>query len=155
MYRYHCLNCGHVYNPYLWDLEQEVEAWVDFDNISEDRLCPVCWENKDNFIEIVPSINEVFDINNLIPQEEQHIPFYTEKNGKIIVNIWTEDEPYTQDEDHFIEFVWVYDEYGEEIDIINFPDISKDIEFELADENYEVRASCSLHGVWKGIKIES
>ena len=154
MYKYHCTNCSYQYNPYFGDEEQWIESWTDFWDIPEDRYCPVCNEWKDNFIEVKENILEASSFENLLPQEERHIPFYQETVSKLLVTIGTEDEPFIHDEDHFIEFVWVYDENWELLEIIDFPDTDNDIEFELPDtEEYEVRASCSLHWVWKWIKL--
>lgn len=154
MYKYHCTNCSYIYNPYFWDEEQEINPWTDFEEISEDWSCPVCSEWKENFIEVKENILEATNLSDLLPQEERHIPFYKETDSKLIVTIGTEDEPFVQDDKHFIEYVWVYDDYGELIEIIDFPSTDDVIEFELSnDEDYEVRASCSLHWVWRWIKL--
>ncbi len=151
--KYTCTNCRYVYNPYFWDEEQEIEAWTDFFAISEDRLCPVCGSVKDDFIELIQEVNEPWNIDDMIPQEEQHIPFYKIENDKVIITIWTEDEPFVKDDVHFVEYVWIYDEYWELIDWIDFPDTDNDIIMDLPDEEFEVRASCSLHWIWKWINI--
>lgn len=155
MQKYSCINCRCVYNPYLWDEEQDIEAWTDFSLIDIDRLCPVCSWDKDDFMEMDENINIPWKLEDLLPQEEQHTPFYSEKDWKLIVKIWTEDEVFVQDDVHFVEYIWIYDEFWEEIDIKDFPNIDEEIEFELPSEDYEVRMSCTQHWVWKGIKIDN
>lgn len=153
MLKYLCTNCRYIYNPYMWDEEQEIDAWTDFSLIHEDWFCPVCSWLKDDFIELVDQINIPWRIDELLPQEEQHTPFYREEWDKLFVRIGTEDEQFVQDDVHFVEYIWIYDEYWEEIDRRDFPDIEEEIEFELPNEDYEVRSSCTLHWVWEWIKI--
>lgn len=153
MNKFFCTNCRYVYNPYLWDEEQDILAWTDFFSLEDSFVCPVCSSSKDEFIEMMQKPNEPWRLGELLPQEEAHIPFYRIEWDRIIVSVGTEDEPFIQDEDHFIEYIWLYDSYGDEIERIDFPDIKNEIEFEMVDEDFEIRASCSIHWVWKWIEI--
>ena len=150
-----CTSCRYIYNPYIWDEEQEIEPWVDFSMIPDYWQCPSCWADKDEFIELIMPINEISDIENMIPQEESHCPFYRIDWDNIFVRIGTEDEPYVQDDVHFVEFVWLYDENGEELDICILPDTDEEIRFSNPWEPFEIRSSCSLHWIWKWIYINN
>ncbi|EKE29119.1 MAG: acyl-CoA dehydrogenase protein [uncultured bacterium (gcode 4)] len=153
MLKYHCTNCWYVYNPYIWDPEQEAEPGTDFESLNEDWLCPVCAEWKDFFVELAQSVHEISDIEDLLPQEETHVPFYTEEDGKLLVEMWTEDNPFVQDDVHFVEYIGVFDENWDPFEIIDMPNLENwPLVFELPDyEFWELRASCSLHWVWKGM----
>ena len=154
MYKYHCTNCGYVYNPYIWDIEQEVESWTDFEVIWEDWTCPVCWEWKDGFVEIIEKVHEISDLNDMLSQEEQHTPFWHVKNGKLLVEVWTEDECFVQDDVHFVEYIWVFDDSWDMIEVKDMPNIDEwPIEFVYPDyDDWEVRLSCSLHWSWRWIE---
>lgn len=153
MQKYLCTDCRYIYNPYLWDEEQEIEAWVEFYSIDENWTCPICGSPKDLFIEYEQGINIISQEDNLIPQEEAHIPFYKEENNKVIIQVWTEDEPYVQDDVHFVEYIWIYDLDWELLDIIDFPDIENEIEFEIPEDDYIIRMSCSEHWIWQWLKL--
>ncbi len=154
MYKYCCTNCGYVYNPFLWDIEQEIPAKTFFEDLDIRYYCPSCGEDKNSFYPISETIQEIDDIDNISTMEEIHIPFFYEKKGKLIINIWSEDYPFLEDENHFIEYVWIFDEDWEEIAIEILPDTNKEIIFNIEDlDYYEVRSSCNLHWVWKWIKL--
>ncbi len=154
MYKYCCTNCGYVYNPFIWDIEQDIPPKTFFENIDITYYCPSCWEDKDSFYPISETVQEVDDLDNIGNIEEMHIPFFYEKNDQIIINIWSEDFPFSEDENHFIEYVWIFDEDWEELAIEVLPDISKEIIINIENlDYYEVRASCNLHWVWKWIKL--
>ncbi len=153
MLRYHCTNCSYIYNPYMWDEESSIDPWTDFSDVGEFWVCPICWWSKDDFVEIKEHINEISNPDDLFPEEERHIPFYTEmEDGKVNITIWSEDEPFVQDDVHYVEYVWLFDDDGWVIDIANFPDNEVTLDSFWVEE-YEVRASCSMHWVWKWIKL--
>lgn len=157
MLKYHCTNCSYVYSPYIWDLENDIEPITFFEDLDENWICPTCHESKDAFIEIKENLQEISNINDILPQEETHVPFYSIKNNKILVNVWTEDNPFLWDENHFVEYVWIFDENGDVIDIKYLPDFEEleYLEFDLPDEDFfEIRSSCNLHWVWKGINVK-
>jgi rubredoxin len=154
MYKYHCTNCSYVYNPYIGEEEQWIDPWTDFDDIDENWHCPSCNEPKDSFIELMETIHESSNIDDLFPQEESHIPFYWESDNRLFVRIWSEDEIFVQDDVHFVEYIWIYDDSWDVLDIKDFPNSDEVTEFEIPDnDDYEVRASCTLHWVWRWIKI--
>lgn len=154
MQKFHCTNCSYVYNPFLWDEESEVESWTAFDELHDNWHCPVCSENKEFFVEIPENIHDFKKFEELLPEEIRHTPFYYEKDWKIIISIWTEDESFSQDEVHFIEYVGLFYNDWEIIDYIKLPENLDEIIFDLDNiDEYEVRASCSLHWVWRWVRF--
>lgn len=154
MLKFHCTNCSYIYNPYFWDPEKEIDPPMDFYDLPETWTCPWCYGVKDDFIEIDSKVIEPSTIENMLPEEERHMPFYFERDWSVVVKIWTEDEQFEESEDHFIEFVWIYDEDFIEIDRKDLPDITEEIIFDIPDcDVYEVRASCSMHWIWRWVFI--
>ncbi len=47
--RYKCLVCGHIYDPAIGDLEHNIPAGTDFDDLPDDWKCPVCGTDKYSF----------------------------------------------------------------------------------------------------------
>lgn len=97
-------------------------------------------------------MNEPFDTEDPSEAELCHIPFYAIENDGIRVRIGDEDSPHPNEGDHFIEWVALFDENGETIDVRYRPDPEESIFFDTVtgDDFFEIRACCSLHGVWKG-----
>ena len=48
---YVCELCGYEYNPKTGDPDNGIEAGTDFEDISEDWLCPLCGAGKEDFTE--------------------------------------------------------------------------------------------------------
>lgn len=46
-----CNGCGYVYDPAIGDEENDVEPGTLFNKLPEDWICPLCGEEKDQFIE--------------------------------------------------------------------------------------------------------
>jgi len=157
MLKYHCMNCSYIYSPYIWDPENNIEPVTFFEDLDEFWFCPSCHSNKDEFIEIKENIQELTNSLNIIPQEETHIPFYKIMKDKIIVRVWSEEEPFPIDDNHFIEYVGIFDENDDIIDIKYLPNFEENnyIEFDLPDDDFfEIRSSCNIHWIWKWIKSE-
>ena len=58
---------------------------------------------------------------------------------------------HSQDRDHMIEWIEVRDEYGEVVDRVYFG-ISDEVTASFSidtEDDFEVYASCSEHGIWK------
>lgn len=156
MFKYHCTNCSYVYSPYIWDVENNIEPVTLFEDIEEFWSCPSCCASKDEFVEIKENIQELTNNLNIIPEEETHIPFYRVVDDKIFIRVWSEEEPFLWDDNHFIEYVWIFDEGNDIIDIKYLPDFEENefVEFDLPDDIFEIRASCNIHWVWKWINME-
>ena len=52
MKKYKCVVCGYIYDPELGDPEGDIEPGIDFNNLPNDYICPVCGAGKDEFIEV-------------------------------------------------------------------------------------------------------
>lgn len=151
MQKFTCTCCFYIYNPFIW--EENIPPGIPFNDLEESWICPQCGEEKENFIESLINIQEVSQFWKITDQESSHIPFYKEKENKIIIQIGTTNNPHEIEENHFIEYVGLFEIDGEIIDIKIQPE-ENIVVFDnpLLDE-YEVRLSCNIHGVWRGIKI--
>lgn len=151
MQKFTCTACSYIYNPFIG--EEDIPPWTAFENLDESWICPQCGEEKDGFIETPVNIQELSHKGAITEQESSHIPFYTEQWEKIIIQIGTTDNPHEIEENHFIEYVWLFETDGEIIELKLQPEEGVII-FENPQINeYEVRLSCNIHGVWRGIKI--
>ncbi len=151
MQKYTCTSCSYIYNPFIW--EEDIIPGTDFETLAEDWVCPHCGDIKESFIEAPTHIQEASSINMITEEELSHIPFYKEQWDQIIVHIGSPDTPHEIEENHFIEYIGLFETDGEIIDMCTLPEESV-IFFENPWlEDYEVRLSCNIHGVWRGIKI--
>lgn len=150
MQKFTCTSCSYIYNPFIW--EEDISAGTSFENLPESWKCPHCGEDMDGFIETPINIQELSGKSHT-EEEASHIPFYHEQWDSIIIRIGTPDNPHEIEENHFIEYVGLFETDGEIIELKLQPE-EDTIVFEnpWLDE-YEVRLSCNIHGVWRGIKI--
>lgn len=152
MQKYTCTACSYTYNPFIW--EENIPPGTAFEDLDESWICPHCGEEKDAFLETPANIQEPSDLRTMTDREASHIPFYREKNGNIIIQIGSDDHPHEVEENHFIEFVGLFETTGEIIELKIQPEEST-VVFENPElDEYEVRLSCNLHGVWRGVKIK-
>jgi rubredoxin len=47
--KYICSNCGYIYDPLVGDGEHGVPPGTEFEQLSDDWVCPVCYQNKSYF----------------------------------------------------------------------------------------------------------
>jgi rubredoxin len=151
MQKFTCTLCFYVYNPFVW--EEDILCGTEFEDLAESWSCPHCGGEKDNFIETPIYIQELSSTRKISEQESSHIPFYKEQWEKIIVQIGTNDNPHEIEENHFIEYVGLYEIDGDPIELKIQPEESIIIFENPGYEEYEVRLSCNIHGVWRGVKI--
>lgn len=52
MKKYKCVICGYIYDPELGDNDGGIEPGVEFGNLPNDYICPICGASKDEFLEI-------------------------------------------------------------------------------------------------------
>lgn len=153
MQKYTCSECSYIYNPFIG--EENIAPGTFFEDIDDEWQCPQCGENKDQFTETIENIQDISPKWMLTEQELSHIAFYREENNSIIVQIGTEDSPHEIEENHFIEYVWLFETDGTIIEIRSQPE-EPIIIFENPDlDEYEVRLSCNIHGVWRGVKANT
>lgn len=151
MQKFTCTSCSYIYNPFIW--EEDIPPLTAFEYLNESWICPHCWEKKDNFIETPINIQELSQWKWITEQESSHIPFYKEQDNRIIIQIGPTDNPHEIEENHFIEYVGLFEMDGEIIELQLQPE-ENIITFKNPEvDEYEVRLSCNIHGVWRGIKI--
>lgn len=146
-----CTACSYIYNPFIW--EEDIPPGTTFEELGELWACPQCGEEKDGFIETPINIQELSHRGGISEQESSHIPFYREEWEKIIVQIGTDDTPHETEENHFIEYVGLFETDGEIIELRIQPEEAIVVFENPGFDEYEVRLSCNLHGVWRGVKI--
>lgn len=143
--RYLCTNCSYIYDEGEWD--EVIKQWTRFEKLDYSFVCPVCWEEKDGFQEIIEEINYVSED----PYDHLEIDHYLEID-KIwdILKVIIGNEIHPMGESHRITSVSLYDEYGELIEEIFLKfDEDPTVEFQFDDLwEFEIRCRCSLHGVW-------
>jgi rubredoxin len=49
MKKYVCNVCGYVYDPAVGDPDSGIPAGTAFEDIPDDRVCPVCGVSKEDF----------------------------------------------------------------------------------------------------------
>ena len=47
--RYICSNCGYIYDPDVGDPEGGIEEGTSFEELPEDWVCPICYQDKSFF----------------------------------------------------------------------------------------------------------
>ena len=52
MKKYTCNICGYEYDPEIGDPEQDVSIGTLFEALPEEWICPLCGEEKDNFVQV-------------------------------------------------------------------------------------------------------
>lgn len=152
--RYLCTNCSYIYDEDRWEVGDDISSWTKFEDLWDLFVCPVCWELPEVFYEIKEEINYLSKIPFDFIESEHfiNIEFFWENNIKITVWKW---ESHPTWYEHRITSLWIYDEYWDLV-YENFfnEDDEAILEFDISDlDDFEVRARCSIHGVW-WIKIE-
>ncbi|ATW26489.1 rubredoxin [Candidatus Formimonas warabiya] len=49
MEKWGCSVCGYIYDPEIGDPENGIRRGTDFDDLSDDWVCPDCGADKENF----------------------------------------------------------------------------------------------------------
>ena len=50
--KFECELCGYIYNPQVGDPENGIKPVVQFDDLPEDWVCPLCGAGKEEFVEV-------------------------------------------------------------------------------------------------------
>jgi rubredoxin len=50
MAKYKCKKCGYIYNPQKGDPDQHIIPGIDFDQLPQEWICPICSADKSFFI---------------------------------------------------------------------------------------------------------
>ena len=49
MDKYRCIPCGYIYDPEIGDPDGGISPGASFEDIPEDRQCPICSVGKEDF----------------------------------------------------------------------------------------------------------
>jgi rubredoxin len=52
MKKYRCLVCGWIYDPEEGDPASGIEPGIDFNDLPDDYICPICGAGKSEFEEL-------------------------------------------------------------------------------------------------------
>lgn len=95
-------------------------------------------------------------MNNLSDAEKEHVPYVMYQDSeKIEVSIGEEMHPIS--DEHRITGIYLIDEHGHIVEeIFIMPEEEPVAEFDVSGlDVFEIRASCSKHGLWSSGMIES
>lgn len=153
MKKYLCTTCSYLYRPSIGDEELEIDPGTPFESVSDGFSCPVCGASEEYFHEISEIVNDPIDPNDPGEAELQHLPLFRISDSGVSVRIGTDDLPHPDEDGHFLEWVGLFDEDGEPVEVRFRPESGTEMLFEdLSGEDFsEIRACCSIHGVWRGI----
>ena len=92
--RFLCLPCGFIYDEELWDPDGWLIPWTKFEEIPDDRRCPVCWVTKKDFTPLDGHYNPehiedhelTFELKNkkYLTSDVLELAFYCERNLEIL-----------------------------------------------------------------------
>ena len=147
--RFLCVNCSYIYDESLGDVHEDIDPGTSVDQIPEDILCPGC---EGSFEDFAPIEDEVLYIDNpdrLTDVEREHMPHILYQDSeKIEVSIGEDMHPVS--DDHRITGIYLVDEEGHIVEeLFIMPEEEPIAEFDVSGlDNFEIRASCSQHGLW-------
>lgn len=151
---YRCPDCFYEYDFFAWDENLWIEPMTNFEDL-ENFVCPTCGTKKENFSYVEEYINEISDIDNLLFEEEIHVPFYRFENWNLLVSVWIDDNFHPMEEEHYIKYVWLFDDNWDAVLIKTHSKIEDTEEIIFAENEIsnldfkEIRVACNIHWVWK------
>lgn len=152
--KYLCTNCGYIYDESFWDKDENIKAWTKFFDLWNDYVCPICWEESQDFQEIIEEINYL-DKDNLIWIDLEHFIDIKKLDAwkiEVLVGKWGLHPSW---EEHKINHIYLLDEYWDLVDE-KFLSTWEDpiVEFDVSDlDEYTIIARCTIHWLW-GRKVE-
>lgn len=152
--KYICATCRYTYDETLGDKWNEIEPYTYWWELWEYWTCPNCWSEKEFFHGIKEEILTPLNKDKMSNLEASHTPEINIKDDICSVNVWYISHPNW--EWHYISSVSLYDEVWELLEEINLDidDIS-DVEFDISYlDIFEIRAKCTIHGIWSSWIIE-
>ncbi len=154
-----CSECQFLYDSRFGLPEDGISRGTSFGIIDDSTFyCPQCGASKDMFLDIQETPVEVDDAKDLTEMEMEHVPTYFFQDEDLVVRVGSLGVEHPQEADHMIEWIEIRDTLGETVDRVYFGEVDTIIEARFAvdsDEEFGVYASCSEHGIWKGIPHES
>jgi len=155
--RFLCVNCGYIYDEALWDEVDGIEPGINIDTLINDWLhCPVCSGSFEDFSPIEDEILYAENPLKLNHLELEHIPHIVYQDSeRIEVSVGKELHP--SSDDHRITAMYLVDDEGHIVEeIFIMPDEEPICEFDVSGlDIFELRASCSRHGLWSSGLIET
>ncbi len=155
--RFLCVNCGHIYDESLGEVEDGIEPGTCIDEIDEDIHCPMCDGSFDDFSPIEDEVIYIDDVHKMSHIEKEHFPHIDHHDSESIeVSIWW-DSMHGSGEDHRITAIYLVDDEGHIVEeIFIMPDEDPVAEFDVSGlERFEIRSSCNQHGLWSSGLIEA
>lgn len=150
-----CSECQYMYDSRVGIPEQGVAPGSPFWMIDDSEfLCPHCWASKDIFIEVEDPVVEVEDPEDLNELESEHVPMYRFSDDTLEVWIGDGDSEHPQEAVHRIECIDLRDSDGNIVDRVYFSEWeTPKANFSIdEEEDFQITATCSEHGTWKGIR---
>ena len=143
-----------MYDEDKWEIWDDIQPWTKFENLWDSFVCPWCGELPEVFHEITEEINYLWEIPFDVLEAEHYINTEIQDEDNIVITIWKWDSHPAWSE-HRVSSIWIYDEYGDIVyEKFFLEDEDAILEFDISDlDDFEIRARCSIHGVW-GVKIE-
>jgi len=140
--KYYCSNCHYYYDEDFWD---EAE-WIygTFDELPSYFCCPVCWNNKENFITLKKEII-YFDKNKLSNIEKEHYPKLKLNWEKLSVSL-----NHDSNSNHYISKIVLLDNMGDTIETCVLWAFKENIcifDIEYIDE-FEIQIFCNKHPIF-------
>ncbi len=150
-----CVNCSYIFDEALGDESEWIMPGTSIDAIEENIHCPWCDGSFEDFSPIEDEILYVEDAQNLTHLEREHIPNILYQDLQR-VEVMIGEEIHPTDDEHRITAIYLVDEEWHIVEeVFIMPDEEPIVEFDISGlENYEIRASCSQHGVWSSGVIE-
>ncbi len=156
--RFLCVNCSYIYDESLWEETDGIEPGTCVHEIGEDIHCPGCDGSFEDFSPIEDEVIYVDNPEKLSYIEREHMPHIIyQDTEKVEVCIGEEDEMHPSGEDHRITAIYLIDDEGHIVEeVFIMADEDPVAEFDISWlELFEIRASCSQHGLWSSWLLES
>ncbi len=153
--RFLCVNCWYIYDESLGDETDGIDVGTCIDEINEETHCPGCDGSFEDFSPIEDEVLYAEDPDNMDHIEKEHVPYIVyQDTQKVEVQIG-EDMHTVGDDDRITAIYLVDDEWHIVEEIFIMPDEDPVAEFDISGlEFFEIRSSCSRHGLWSAGLME-
>ena len=154
--RFLCTNCWHIYDESLGDETEGVDPGTSVDELTHNGIhCPVCDGSFDDFSPIEDEILYAEDSKHMNHLEKEHIPHIIYQDSEKIEVCVGEDMHSVWDDNRITAIYLIDDEWHILEEIFIMPDEDPVCEFDVSGlDVFELRASCSKHGLWSTWLIE-
>lgn len=155
--RFLCTNCGHIYDEALGDLSEGIGPGTNIDMlVNEDIHCPACDGSFDDYSPIEDEVLYAEKADRKNELEKEHIPYIVYRDHEKI-EVQVGEEMHATDDEDRITAVYLVDDEGHIVEeVFIMPEEDPVCEFDISGiDLFELRASCSRHGLWSTGLIES